>query len=224
MADKLKPWGKQKLLLQKDIPSLIEINSLIAAIPNPRTRALVILEYLTGGRVSELVGRKEHYLYSKEAIEGAKAIAQIKNKEGGVILKYKILQEEIGIKKNNLLITEMQGRKVLLIKMYNRKNKTKKRKEIPIPIDKEEAMIAYLVDYLNTLAPEGRLFPFGRIRAYQLVMAATGINNHFYRHIRASHLVMYHDYNEYKLIRFMGWSDGRPAKSYMALRTQDLLY
>jgi len=222
--NKYKPWGKQKELQKKDIPTALDIQNIINSIEDVRVKVLVILEYLTAGRVSELVGRKEYYKYSKEKIEGLKIIDIVVNKEGLESYKYRYKVIENGITKRNIAFIDMKGREVMLIRLYNRKHKNKHKKEIPIPIDKEMALVNIVKDYLETLDYNQPLFEFGRIQAYNLIMKATDFNNHFFRHIRATHLVVYHDYNEYKLVRFMGWTDSRPAKAYMELRTHDLLY
>jgi len=67
------------------------------------------------------------------------------------------------------------------------------------------------------------LFNFGKTRAYQIIRQATGWNNHWLRHLRATHLVLYHDFNEQLLIKFMGWTNSLPAKHYMELKWTDIL-
>jgi len=127
------------------------------------------------------------------------------------------------VKKKDITFQHMRGRAVLLINMPNRKHKLRHFKDIPIPIDKEQVLLELLNQYLKTLSDNDVLFNFGRTRAYQLVRKATGWNNHWLRHLRATHLVLNHDFNEQLLIRFMGWTNSLPAKHYMELRWSDIL-
>ena len=70
---------------------------------------------------------------------------------------------------------------------------------------------------------EDIIFPFGKIRAYQLIRGTVGWNNHWIRHIRLTHLVVYHDFNEQLLLRFAGWTTTLPAQNYMEIRWVDFL-
>jgi len=127
------------------------------------------------------------------------------------------------LRKKDLNMVYKKGRDVLLIRIVNRKNKKRKWKTIPIPIDKEETLLKLLNEYLRDLNENDVLFNFGKVRAYQLLMKETGFNNHWIRHIRLSHLVIYHDFNDQLLTRFAGWTDSRPAKHYIELRWTDIL-
>lgn len=127
------------------------------------------------------------------------------------------------LKKKDLTIQYKRGRTVLLINMINRKHKTRHFKDIPIPLDKEEELLELLNQYLKTLKPTDALFNFGRTYAYQLIRKDTGWNNHWLRHLRLTHLVINHDFNEQLLIRFAGWTNSMPAQKYMELRWGDIL-
>lgn len=127
------------------------------------------------------------------------------------------------VKRSDLSIEEKNGRTILLIRMPNRKHRKKHFKDIPIPFDKEESFIRLIGDYVNSLEPEGALFPFGRSRAEQMLFKELNINPHWLRHVRASHLVIYYDFNEQLLTLYMGWSNSLPAKYYMELKWSDIL-
>ena len=127
------------------------------------------------------------------------------------------------LKKKDLTIQYMRGRTVLLINMPNRKHKTRHFKDIPIPLDKEEVLLEYLNQYLKTLRPDQPLFDFGHIYSYQMIRKYTGWNNHWIRHLRLTHLVVNHDFNEQLLVRFAGWTNSMPAAQYMELRWGDIL-
>ena len=179
-----KPWGLQKSLKKKRIPTEGDIKVIIANISNLRTKALSIMLYLTAGRITEVCGHLK-----KKDIE----------------LKYK----------NN--------RAVMLISMPNRKHRTRHFKDIPIPLDKEGVLVQFLNEYLKTKYMNDILFNFGKIRAYQLIRGATGFNNHWIRHLRLTHLILNHDFNEQLLVKFAGWTNSLPAKQYMEIRWGDIL-
>ena len=127
------------------------------------------------------------------------------------------------IKKKDLIFKYTRGRSVLLVNMPNRKHLTRHFKDIPIPVDKESVLLELLTPYLKSLNDDDVLFPFGLIRAYQLIRDSSGFNNHWLRHLRLTHLVLYHDFNEQLLVRFAGWTNSLPAKSYMEIRWSDIL-
>jgi len=127
------------------------------------------------------------------------------------------------VKKSDIQLKYKNNRAVMLIKMPNRKHKTRHWKDIPIPLDKEGVLIKLLNEYLKTRYTDDKLFEFGKIRSYQLIRAATGWNNHWLRHLRLTHLVLNYDFNEQLLVRFAGWTNSLPAKEYMELRWTDIL-
>jgi len=118
---------------------------------------------------------------------------------------------------------EVGPRKVLLIRLKNEKNRKRKFKDIPIPFEREPELIQMLYEYMDDMDMDVPIFKFGRIRAYQIIKKTTGFNPHFIRHIRLTHLAVYHDFNDQLLIRFAGWTDSRPAKNYMELKWTDIL-
>jgi len=127
------------------------------------------------------------------------------------------------LRKKDLTIQYKRGRTILLINMPNRKHKTRHFKNIPIPLDKEEVLLEYLNQYLRTLKENEVLFNFGKTYAYQLMRMHVGWNNHWLRHLRLTHLVINHDFNEILLVKFAGWTDSRPAQGYMELSYSDIL-
>lgn len=183
-------WKYQKLRLKKKIPTRNEILVIASKIENPRNKALFTLLYLTGCRVSELVGDKKH---------------------GYMPLKRKDIE-----------FTRMQNRDVVLIHMENRKNKKKKFKDIPIPTDKEKDFFPYFMPYLKQIPLENPIFAMTPRRAGQ-ILAEFDYNPHFLRHIRLTHLVLNHDFNDFLLRRWAGWSSPTTAQHYIELRWVDFL-
>lgn len=179
-----KPWGLQKSLKKKRIPTENDIKVIVANIQDLRTKALFIMLYLTAGRVTEVCGE---------------------------------------LRKKNIELKYKRNRAVMLISMPNRKHRTRHFKDIPIPLDKEGVLVKFLNEYLKTKYMDDVLFKFGKIRAYQLVRGATGFNNHWIRHLRLTHLILNHDFNEQLLVKFAGWTNSLPAKEYMEIRWGDIL-
>ena len=192
-----KPWDKQCYLGKEKVPSVKEIIELAESIPDERTKCLFILTYLTAGRMQELV----RYTHNKE--------------------------NRSSVKSTDIEIKEIDNRKILLINLRNEKNRDKHRKEIPVPLDIDEnkKLFNMIVPYLNTVGATDELFPFSYKRAYALLNKITpDWNPHYMRHIRLTHLVTIYGYREYQLTMYAGWSDTRPAKHYLQMRWQDLLY
>lgn len=192
-----KPWDKQCYLKKEKIPTVKEIIEIARAIDSDRTRCLFILTYLTAGRIQEMV----KYKSSKE----------VRN----------------SIKKSDISIQEREGRKIMLINLRNEKNKTRHRKEIPVPLDIQDNKDLYniLIQHLNDIQDNAELFPFGYKRAYALLNKINkDWNPHWIRHIRLTHLVTEYGYREHQLMLYAGWTDPRPAKHYLELRWDDLLY
>lgn len=191
-----RPWDKQNYLRKEKVPEVREMIDMAKEIQDDRGRALLILTYLTAGRMQEIV-RSSRNKESRSSIKGS-----------------------------DIKLEEKEGRKVLLINLRNEKNLTKHRKDIPVPLDIEEnkQFFNMLVPYLNSVGTD-ELFPFSYKRAYALLKKLTpDWNPHHLRHIRLTHLVTVYGYREYQLTMYAGWTDPRPAKHYLQMRWEDLLY
>jgi integrase len=194
---------------------------------NPRDRCLFILEYITAGRVSELV-RFQRIKWGKKKVR----IINYPGKNKPIIRwvqnsKDRRLVGELkeSIKKEDLYVDKVGGRSMLVIKMRNLKNKQRgdQVKQIPLPTDIElNNKFAKIIDtYWQTVEPEGELFEMNKRRAAQII-SKSGFHPHFLRKLRLTHLVKYHNFSDQKLKKFAGWTDSRPAKSYIQLSWEDL--
>jgi hypothetical protein len=185
-------WSKQKYLKEEKIPSINEIIELFSQISRPRDRCLLIMTYLTAGRIKEVI-----------------------KKEG-----------RTSIKKNDFKIIQEDFKDILLIDLRNEKNRDRKRKEIPVPLDIKENAILWnmMLEYINSLGNEDELFHISYQKAYEIIIKYTGWNPHWIRHLRLTHLVTVYGYKEFQLVRYAGWSDSRPAKNYVEMSWKDLLY
>ena len=227
---KNKPWATHKQLKKEEMPSKEQVIAMARKIKHLRERALFIIAYLTGGRISEIV--REPYLrkveYRKEIVtDGAgnkkEVISRTNNKSA---IQASVERQELnykGIRRDNVSWSYKDGRRILIISMQNRKNKRMKRKRIPIPYDKETELLDMLMEFLDKLQPDEPLFPFGKSKAEGIIKRITGMNPHFLRAIRATRLVVDYNFTEAKLMQYMGWSDGRPAMSYVKLNENAIL-
>jgi len=228
MAKKTKSnsWKRQKELQKKyrldEVPDLNELINIINSIKiergnyynyyTARARALFSLYYLTGCRVSEIVKCNSLRIQKKE--ERPEAIYRYEEK---------VAHDYQGLKREDIKFLRIDGKKCMIIRTENRKNKYRTTKKMPIPIELELPLVKYILEYMiKYVRAEDLLFPFGVKRATQIINETVGWNVHFIRHIRATHLVTKYDYNEQLLIKFMGWTDSRPAKAYMELSSKDL--
>ena len=226
-----KPWRRQRILKRQHIPSQEWIYQTALRYTNLRERALFIVAYLTGGRISEIVRtrylRKVTYQYTEmEDKHGNKVRKVLRNKHKSPIAET-IEKNQInypGILRMDVLIHEVRsdGKQILEIRMQNRKNKKVKVKSIPIPIHKEKRLVGLLFEYLDTLNPEIPLFPMS-IRTAERIINKVDMNPHFLRNIRLTHLVNIYDFNAYQLTRFAGWTSASPAEAYVRLSQKDMI-
>lgn len=121
---------------------------------------------------------------------------------------------------------ERDGKKILLVTLYNEKNRKRKIKKIPIyPITENERILTnYIIEFVNTFGEKEKpLWNISHQRAYKIFLKYLNMNPHFLRHLRLTHLVTDFNFNEHELKMFAGWSDTRPASAYIELRWTDIL-
>jgi len=216
-----KPWEHQEKLKKEPIPSPNALLYIVQEIPDQRVRCLAAIAYLTGGRITEIVREK----YSRRVIFKKDAEGKVLKKESGHPVVEEIIKIPLnyqGIKKENISVVYDKERQFLLFDIQNRKNKDQPRKFIPIMMDREKDFIVMIDEYLQCIENEEPLFKFGKHRAYQLLKKYTGYNCHYFRHIRATHLVTHYGLGSFELEKFLGWTDNRPAKKYVRLSWKDI--
>jgi integrase len=197
MPRKHAPWKFQRKLKQQDIPSYEEIIEYAKDIDNFGGKlwlqALFIILYLTGARLNEVMRRME---------------------------------------KRDIAIIEKDGKNVMLVTLFNEKNKERKIKKIPINLDREgERDLALIfLKYADSVKDmsvpddsQALLFKYSDRWAEKMLLKYCGINPHFLRHLRLTHLTTEFNFNEQELKIFAGWTDSRPAKNYIEMRWSDLL-
>lgn len=189
----MKPWDRQNSLKENKIPTINDVINIAQGISNHRTRALFIIMYLTGARICEIVR------YNRKGIK------------------------KDSIKMSDIEFINIKGREIMKIGIRNEKNRVRKFKDIPLPLDKPEnkMFLELLKEHFDSVSLGDELFPFGYQNAYKILKPYW--NPHWNRHLRATHLVTVYGMNEQLMVRYLGWTDSRPAKHYSELRWEDLV-
>jgi integrase len=121
----------------------------------------------------------------------------------------------------------------IYIRLINRKNKINKRKEIIADYEIEKPFIKWLVKYYHyrinqTDDLETYLFPMmqgdkeynaplGQDAIYRNTTRYVGINPHFFRKLRASHLLEYYGLGVKELQQYLGWSSVLSSEPYLRI-------
>lgn len=227
-----KPWSNaRKLEAEKaaEFITLEEVFNKVSNFDNPRDKALFSILYLCGARVEEIV-RHQKIRYLK------KQVYQIKGGHGKKVnvqdyTKKKIVNKQPSLTPEQIVIEPNEGKKILIIKLRNLKNKNRGEqiKLIPVPLDldndKHKIYLKFshiIWNYKKLLDKDEEMFPITKRRAEQIILKA-GFNPHFLRKLRLTHLVKYHNFTDQKLKTFAGWSDSRPSKHYIKINWRDLI-
>lgn len=193
--------GKKRKAERLDVLSKAQLYNKISAMPKERDRALASFLYLTGMRISELLGMKK--------------VIHHKGKPPEDVIIKPLTKEDIEIIKDMDLVLVQQV--VSLKKRYG-----VPKRSIPIIISKEKEYLDMFFPYYHKLLPEEPLFKIKRQRAWQIMNKELGLYNHFLIHERCTHLVQWSNFNSLDLMRFRGWTDTKPAATYAHLGFRDL--
>jgi len=223
------PWQKQRILKAQDIPLHESIIGYTDAFTTLQEKALFVVAYLTAGRISEVVQqpflRKHKYFREQFTNKDGQVAFRVKRNENGspmIESTTRVPLDYLGVKKKGIMVSKQGGMDVLVISMQNRKNKKFTLKNIPISLNKEKPLIDLLYAYLATLDDEAYLFPFKTWKA-EKILAVVGLNPHFIRDIRLTHMVTMYGYNSFQLQKFAGWKNSLPAERYVRLGVGDLV-
>jgi len=209
-------WKKQDYRLDtQPIPSEKKFIEFIKSIKDQKEQFLILIVYLLAGRITEIIGRKKliKYDYTCNIYREYPAIKPL-TKERFSIIDKKTIEKDGKIKK----------RKVLLVNIYNEKSKvkTKRFKDIPIPLDTYGVLVSLILKYVETKDEREPLIPYSYMKVWR-ILDKYNLNPHLLRHYRLTHLVVHHGYGEYKLQQYAGWTDTRPAKHYVSMNWSNLL-
>ena len=220
--------GKKRKIDALDIipkPELLAMIHSINSSTKVRDKALVAFVYLTGARISEILGTiKCSSKYKKSDISKGtpyKIREPLKREE------YKVEP----LKKESVEVNFEDD----IIRVYNviclKRKFENIRRTIPIIISQERPFVDIFLKYYNTLEDGQPLFKINRQRAWQImnknmVKKIDGkevrLFNHFMIHERCSHLAAQKNFNPLDLQKFRGWRNTSQASVYAHLNTEDL--
>ena len=138
------------------------------------------------------------------------------------------IREVVGrMEKRDIEILKKYDKNIMLVTLFNEKNRQRKIKKIPINLDREEEkeLAVKFLEYVDSVEGDKKTLLFQKSPrwAEKYFYKYCGINPHFLRHLRLTHLTTEFNFNEQELRIFAGWSDSRPAKNYIEMRWSDLL-
>jgi len=226
--EKSDAWKRQRVLKKEDIPSQSWVTNTAKRFPNIQERSLFIIAYLTAGRITEIVQRpyllKRVYKYIDTLDKQGNPVRRVARNPNGSPLIFETVKSELnykGILKRDISFEFRKGKNIMLVRMQNRKNRLLTRKNPPIPVDREGPLVDMLKEYLDMIADDTPLFDFKISKAEQIINKV-GMNPHFIRDIRLTHMVQIYDFNPFELAKFAGWKNASPAERYVRLSTKDL--
>ena len=178
----------------------------IAGIRSTRDQALIAFIYLTGCRISEVLGETKHI---KKRDKETKEVIEVKD-----VIVQPLIKEDI----------EKIGEDIILVKnvpCLKRRAKVPTR-DIPLKISSDKDFIKIFLEHYNKVPNGEALFKITRQRAWQIINKELGVFNHFLIHQRCTELVRHKQFTDIYLKMFRGWKDTRPAEIYTHLNWQDL--
>jgi len=220
--------GTKRRIDSVDIISRPELLSMIHAINSNtkrRDKALVAFIYMTGCRISEILGTMK--VSNKYTIEDIKNKVPYKERVPLKKEEYKVEP----IRKENIEINEGDD----IIRIYNvmclKRKFENHRRTIPIIISQEKEFVDIFIRHYKLLSDGDALFSINRQRAWQIINKnmvkyidgkAIRLFNHFLIHERCSHLAAQKNFSPLDLQKFRGWRDTSQASVYAHLNTEDI--
>lgn len=210
---------ERKAAKPKNHPGRLEIKRIIKEdIVDSTTQALCIVLYLTGCRITEVVGRKKEvqaYYYKKEK-------------------KEQVLNPIAPMKVASLKLERDGERKTWMFKdlpVLKRKEAIERDVYVsPRDNDLVDMLLAYVKQ--KELTKEDVLFPFYRRKAWELMINAFGkeqsgvlkrpLFNHWWRHQCATDKVKEEGFDALALVNFMDWANIKHAQKYAEMNKKDL--
>ncbi len=201
--------NKKRVISDNDIISRNELLHKIKTIGGLKftmNRALISLLYLTAARVEEVVGL-------------------VNQKTRKIVIN--------PMKVNQIVFKELNGVDYMIIErlpVYKRRLRDNKppRRNVPIYVANDIHFIKYIKDYIKSKDPDDFLFKMSYQRAWQIsnriIIDENGRKgfNHYWRHLRLTHLVEDYGFTDLELQQFVGWSNTLMASKYTHLNWQSL--
>lgn len=204
--------GKKTKTLELDIMSRPQLIYGISQMDNDRDKALASFIYLTGARISEIVGTTK----TLKKYEGKGDKRTIIDEKEVVFPPLKKENIEINLEEDIMLVHQ--------VPCLKRKDIVKR--IIPVIISKEKELFDVFYTWFKVLDPGEILFDMTRQRAWQIInqleLGDMKLFPHYLIHNRCTNLVKEKGFSDLDLKQFRGWSDTRPASVYTHLNWRDL--
>ncbi len=168
--------------------------------------------------------QKKGNIYTQSAIVRVASRYDIPQEKVLFLLTYLTagrISEVVSLIKENFEITKKDGSDYLTVQLENRKHRKRKFKTIPIPLVREKELVEPVLDYLSVISGPN-LFKFKTTRRARQIIDKSGMNPHWLRHIRLTHLTTIYDMKEVQIQMFAGWTDTRPSAVYSELNWFDI--
>jgi len=167
---------------------------------NPQHKAFISCIYLTGCRISELLGNKNPNKPTKPILRNQIELENYNDKE--VLMFYNI---------PTLKRKKAKGKPIIVYR------------NIPILVKDEKPFVKLLLAHINELRLDQPLFSFSRVTAWRIVYKKMGLFPHYFRHLRNTHWVQNYGLSPMDLRIVNGWKDSRPADIYTHLNWRNVV-
>lgn len=168
-----------------------------------RNKALIAFLYLTAARIEEVVGMIDQN--TRERITEPITLAQ---------LEYNLMNNEKYLVINRMRVLKRrpkiddEGREKVVLR------------KVPVLIKDEEYPVECIEKYIKSLVYrtlDTPLFNMTYQRAWQISCEFGGKFNHYWRHLRLSHLVDMYGFSDLELQQYVSWSSTTMASKYTHL-------
>lgn len=154
------------------------------------------------------------------------------------------ISEVLLLRKEDITLADVEGNHFVIFNLRNLKSRKVLFKRLPVIIDNPivEGMATSIKDYVNLITHDSVIFTLTRHNvtyAYTLLPAVHlrvvdmrskaiiddypfQIHPHYLRHCRLTHLRENKNFDLMNLIAWAGWSDSRPASTYVQVPWQEL--
>jgi len=213
--------GKKRVIQDRDILKRPQVlNDLNKASADPyklkqtdvRDFALICTLYLTGARISEVVGMPDPDNKNKYIVEPLRK-HQIQKT---IVYEHKIWRiESMPILKRKFKIAKnMDGKDVLNYPLRN----------VSALLELERPFIEYIDKWLRLLPEDDSIvFQMTRQHAWRICMKFNKSFNHYWRHCRLTNLAVDYGFTDLQLQHFIGWSNSQMASKYTHLDDSALI-
>ncbi len=133
--------------------------------------------------------------------------------------------ELIQIKPSDIRYEIILGKPYVIVKVKTEKNPHTPTRNLPISIEEEKWLTQEIIEYKNLMRKKEAKLMFRKHRTtiWRYCYDVLNFNPHELRHLRLTHKVERDNYSISKLIHFAGWTDFKPAKTYIHLNYKSLV-